>query len=220
MDRATFVVPLRVSLFPLGPPRSKVRVSKSIPHREMVSANRVIVVPNHLGADVAEQHELYKHVKRSLSTSVNVQVLCTVPNPYDSNTKRWERVWLSVLRDAIAKDSNISLLGHGSGADACLRLLEEEYIGGGFACFLPTSDEYYAGERHGRAYHWESIRGHVGNGRIGLVTSSWCASRAENEVLAERLSASMVVELNTRCAKEVHALLLSAIWHVCGVRPS
>lgn len=218
MDRTAFVIPLRVSLFPLVPLRSRARISKCNAQRTSMAAKRVIWVPNHVGKNVAEQDELYKRVTHSLPNWFNVQMLSTIPNPYDSNTKRWERVWLSMLRDAIGGHSNVCVLGHGSGADACLRLLEDERIDGdgGFVCVLPTSDEYYAGERHGRAYHWDSIRDHVGSGRIALITSTRFASRAENSVLVERLGASMVVDISTTNADELEAVVCRAIRHGCG----
>lgn len=110
----------------------------------------------------------------------------SLPNPYDSNTKRWERVWLSVIREAVSTP-HIALIGLGTGADAALRFLEGNRIDGGVLLVHPSGDEYFAGERHGRAYHWHDIRQNVA-GPVVLVRSPHVPAE-ENDSLLHALHA-------------------------------
>jgi len=89
-------------------------------------------------------------------SGVDVEVMEDFPNPYHTMTKRWENTWIEAMR-SFKPDENTVLIGHGSGAEAALRFIEEHKVKG---CILVATpgDEYYAGERHGRLYRWESIK--------------------------------------------------------------
>lgn len=129
-----------------------------------------------------------------------------MPNPYESNSKRWESVWLSTIRSAVHGKEPVSLLAHGTGADACLRFLEDNTVDGGVVLVAPTGDEYFAGERHGRAYHWQLIRDNA-RGRIALATSI-LVPEIENDKLTTCLQPAFVhsiPEMKGRYAAECDA---------------
>lgn len=149
--------------------------------------SRVLLVPDHLSPS---RPPWYGWLSSALAIPL---CIAPVPNPYESNSKRWERVWLSALRDATAPGD--LLLGHGSGADVVLRFLEER-TSDGVVLVLPSGDEYFAGERHGRKYHWELIRANVGDGGLGVVVSGATAGKEENDNLVNMLLADMVVEVD------------------------
>lgn len=148
--------------------------------------SRVLLVPDHLSPS---RPLWYSWLSSSLPLPL---FIAPVPNPYDSNSKRWERVWLTALRKATAPGD--LLLGHGSGADVVLRFLEGTSADG-VVLVLPSGDEYFAGERHGRRYHWERIRANVGDGGLGVVVSEAAAGKEENDNLANMLRADMVLEV-------------------------
>lgn len=146
-------------------------------------ASGVVLVPDHL---TPHRPPWYAWLSSCLPVPVSI---APVPNPYASNSKRWERVWLSTLREVTSPGD--ALLGHGSGADVVLRYLEEGRAQG-VVLVLPSSDEYFAGERHGRRYHWEAIRRNVGADGIRVVVSTATAEREENENLMTMLAAEGV----------------------------
>lgn len=64
------------------------------------------------------------------------------------------------LRVQVEEDARLGplwIVADGTGADAVLRLLEDSSEVDG-AILLAPCDEYFAGERHGRPYHWGWIR--------------------------------------------------------------
>ena len=93
-------------------------------------------------------------------------------------------MWLSAIRAAVEKEP-VTLVAHGTGADACLRYLENHEVHGGVVILCPTSDEYFAGERHGRPYHWQLIRENT-YGKVALIVSPKVED-AENEKLKDGL---------------------------------
>lgn len=142
------------------------------------AANRLILIPHNVSApkfDTPPPNSLTYPLHR-----------VPLPDPYDSNTKRWERVWLSIIREA-APDSDVALIGLGTGADATLRFLERHSINHGVLLVHPSGDEYFAGERHGRAYHWHNIRRNVA-GSVILVRDPRVPTE-ENENLLHALHA-------------------------------
>lgn len=77
------------------------------------------------------------------------------------------------------------MIGHGTGADALLRCLERSTAWG--AILITPCDEYHAGERHGRPYHWTDIRQncshfleHLYSTDDGFVSASESAFVARN----------------------------------------
>jgi len=103
-------------------------------------------------------------------SNLSVSILNEFPNPYESNSKRWERIWMEFLHQNLIKfksnSDSVILIGHGSGADAVLRYLEEHSVDG--AVIICASDEYHAGERHGREYHRDLILSNCNKFFIGF----------------------------------------------------
>lgn len=142
------------------------------------AADRLILIPHNVAAskfDASPPSSLLYPLHR-----------VPLPNPYESNTKRWERVWLSIIREA-ASSSDVALIGLGTGADATLRFLEGHGVDHGVLLVHPSGDEYFAGERHGRAYHWYNIRQNVA-GPIILVRDPYIPAE-ENDNLLHALHA-------------------------------
>ena len=157
------------------------------PHQSN-NTKRVLFIPDRIHQQPPQLPSWYEWLKKVLPPStVLLQSVKHMPNPYESNSKRWEAIWLDIISQAINDNMNVSLIAQGSGADACLRFLESNSIPGAVILILPTSDEYYAGERHGRPYHWSLISNNVKAGRIALVTSTVAASQEENESLVNAL---------------------------------
>ncbi|KAJ8907894.1 hypothetical protein NDN08_007997 [Rhodosorus marinus] len=143
-----------LSCFVCGPlllPRRSARIGKL--SCGQTPPSRVVIVPNNQFT-ISSADAWYSWLKDEVS--FDVEVAESFPNPYDANTKRWERVWLNYLRDELKIDSSTITIGHGSGADALLRFLEN-YPAYGSILVAPC-DEYHAGERHGRPHHWVDIR--------------------------------------------------------------
>jgi len=136
---------------------------------------RILIVPDHdhLTSATPMEPGWYQWLSQSLS-HYQVETLRDFPDPYASNTKRWESVWLGHLRRSLGfvlreddtpgspqpplSSSSSYLVGHGTGADAVLRLMETEaaeFVSG--VILLGPCDEYFAGERHGRRFHWTQI---------------------------------------------------------------
>lgn len=181
-------------------------------------SQRIILIPDRIRLKPPELPAWTRHLSNSLSADyATLDPIRTMPNPYDSNSKRWESVWISAIHDAIAGDDKVCLLGHASGADACLRYMEKNPIAGGLVLLQPTSDEYYAAERHGRAYYWQLIRDNVRNGRIALATSAKSAPPEENENIVTKLrpvshvSLEYSLEDNTRLASDILHLIHQAL---------
>ncbi|CAM9177340.1 unnamed protein product [Phaeothamnion confervicola] len=86
--------------------------------------------------------------------------VCTMPDPYLYNNKRYESYWLDFLeKELIIRDATL-VIAHGSAADALLRFLEKSQTAG---CLLVSpADTYTAGERHGRPYVWPIIADNAG----------------------------------------------------------
>eukprot|EP00467_Chlorarachnion_reptans_P009896 CAMPEP_0114514886 /NCGR_PEP_ID=MMETSP0109-20121206/16409_1 /TAXON_ID=29199 /ORGANISM="Chlorarachnion reptans, Strain CCCM449" /LENGTH=235 /DNA_ID=CAMNT_0001694989 /DNA_START=151 /DNA_END=858 /DNA_ORIENTATION=+ len=123
------------------------------PPKEKAVRRRILVIPDNKSGKV-----WYGNLATSVRT--DVELAMDFPNPYDSMTKRWERIWIDSIR-SYEPDSNTVLVGHGSGAEAVLRFLEDHKVLGAILVATP-GDEYYAGERHGRLYRWESIKSNSG----------------------------------------------------------
>ncbi|KAA8498829.1 hypothetical protein FVE85_6414 [Porphyridium purpureum] len=130
----------------------------------------------------------------AVDASTEVSVLRGLPYLYDSNSKRWERVWLEELKQHLSFGTDKTIIiAHGSGADALLRLLEEEAIGAdvrvGVVLIAPTTRLYHAGERHPRSYRVMRIAKNVGRNKFFIVYSDNdpFASQTECEALCEDL---------------------------------
>eukprot|EP00466_Bigelowiella_natans_P016691 jgi/Bigna1/89114/estExt_fgenesh1_pg.C_440021 len=114
---------------------------------------RIIIVPSNKDDSSLWYRNLGSHLR------TEVQLMEDFPNPYHTMTKRWERIWIDAMRE-FQPDENTVLIGHMSGAEAVLRFIEDHRVAGVILVATP-GDEYYAGERHGRLYRWESIRGNT-----------------------------------------------------------
>lgn len=149
----------------------------------------LVLVPDHFSQSTPRW---YKNLQAQIPNK-NVHLL-QMPNPYESNTKRWESVWLGVIRESTQQASGkVCLLGHGSGADACLRFLENDSVESGVVLLAPTGDEYFAGERHGRSYYWDLVRSHVGAGIV--LAPSATLNRTERQSLVKNLMPTLVYNL-------------------------
>lgn len=89
-------------------------------------------------------------------------VLKDMPDPYDAR----ESVWLPFLLEVCKADENTIIIGHSSGAEACMRLLENhKLLGAVLVCACHTDlgceSEAIAGY-YNRPWNWEAIKGHVG----------------------------------------------------------
>lgn len=167
---------------------------------------RTILVPDRIGTSASYAIPawgawLSKHLP---ATFGELQILESMHNPYDSNTKRWERVWLDGLRTAVGDGMNVTLVAHGSGADACMRLLENHCIQKGVVLIMPSGDEYFAGERHGRPYHWAAIRNNVLQGGFALGLSTNSASEEENCNVQALLNAHCAMHIDTALGRMSH----------------
>jgi hypothetical protein len=81
-----------------------------------------------------------------------------MPDPYDAK----ESIWLPFIKKDLGCDENTILIGHSSGAEATMRLLETEKVVGAVLvspCVTDLGDE---GERasgyYNRPWQWEKIR--------------------------------------------------------------
>uniref|UniRef100_A0A7S2ZPF9 Uncharacterized protein n=1 Tax=Rhodosorus marinus TaxID=101924 RepID=A0A7S2ZPF9_9RHOD len=177
--------------------------------------SRVVIVPNNQYT-ISSAKAWYSWLKDEVS--LDVEVAESFPNPYDANTKRWERVWLNYMRDELKIDSSTIAIGHGSGADALLRFLENYPAYG--SILIAPGDEYHAGERHGRPHHWVDIRRnclhfieHIYSIDDGFVTegeSRFVASQLKAKALElrgrGRLSDSQFPEVKTILTAHLQSL--------------
>mmetsp|Transcript_1311 Transcript_1311/g.3603 ORF Transcript_1311/g.3603 Transcript_1311/m.3603 type:complete len:263 (-) Transcript_1311:125-913(-) len=125
-------------------------------------------------------------------SNIELHVMSDFPDPYEYNSKRWEQTWLDYIRRAancedLGSSAKVVLIGHGSGADAVLRFLEDD-VHVSFAILISPTDEYYAGERHGRAYHWNAIASSCQKPIYVLISSTATATAlAEAHTVAAKL---------------------------------
>lgn len=224
---STFISPTlphtHINLIPLAISSINCSQRKTPSQRYANNTKRILFIPDRIHQKAPQLPAWYEWLQKSFPSSTRVvESLENMPNPYESNSKRWEAIWLDVITQAVGNGTNVSLVGQGSGADACLRFLEANRVDGAVVLLLPTSDEYYAGERHGRAYHWSLILDNVKSGKIALATSPVAAPQEENESLVKALQPGRVVLLQRQMGRYLEQnvaedLLDLITWAVTGV---
>ena len=85
-----------------------------------------------------------------------------MPDPYDAK----EKIWIPFIRNELKADENTLLIGHSSGAEAAMRLLETDKLGGVIlvsACYtdLGSENEKLSGY-YDRPWLWEKIKQNAG----------------------------------------------------------
>ena len=117
---------------------------------------------------VTDNPWLYDHIISVDKSLENLITLTNMPNVYTYNTKRYEVLWLTFMREQLNLSTAKLVVAHGSSAEALLRYLESDPL---MCCILvDCSDIYTAGERHGRDYRFSKIMINCKN--ITLVSTS------------------------------------------------
>jgi hypothetical protein len=118
--------------------------------------------PSLMGFSTPTLHGRQKYYRSSSSSSVYCSMnFLDMPSIYESNTKRFEVLWLQYMKDNLDLSSYDVVIGHGSSAEALLRYMERDLGRDGplkSVVVLDAADIYTAGERHGRRYHYQRIK--------------------------------------------------------------
>jgi len=125
--------------------------------------NRVIIVPGN-GCTPVNSCNWYLWLKEKIDSSENLQqkniqvILEDMPDPYDAH----ETVWVPFIINELGADRNSIVVGHSSGAEATMRLLETNRLGGAILVSACHSDLGLESERisgyYSRPWQWEKIR--------------------------------------------------------------
>eukprot|EP01041_Mallomonas_annulata_P008492 gene8492-17509_t len=120
---------------------------------------RVVIIPG-CGVTNVLVANWYFFMKQQLESSGKFSnvILNNMPDPIDAH----ESVWLPYLRKEIGIDENTIIIGHSSGAEAAMRLLETDRVLGMVlvaACHtdLGIEHERIAGY-YSRPWEWEKIK--------------------------------------------------------------
>lgn len=131
-----------------------------------LSIKKVIIIPGNgcFDADTINWYgwfrdELEKNKKNKQKKNNTYEVILPkcMPDPYDAK----EKVWIPFIRDELKADENTLLIGHSSGAEAAMRLLETDKLAGIIlvsACYtdLGIESEKISGY-YDRPWLWEKM---------------------------------------------------------------
>lgn len=127
-------------------------------------------------------------------------VLRDFPDPWEAKRE----IWLKFMKEELLVGPDTVLVGHSSGAQAAMRLAEEEVIGGLVLVAACHSDLGDAGERasgyyppKGGPWNWANIRRNTGWIVQLHSTDDPLVPVSEGRVVAEELQ-SRYIELNGR----------------------
>ena len=110
----------------------------------------VMIVPGN-GATNVYNSNWYSYMKVELEKSGKFDsvILQNMPDPIHAK----ENIWVPYIKSIVDRDNNIVLIGHSSGAEAIMRLLEETVVLGVIliaACHTDLGDE---SERNAGIFH-------------------------------------------------------------------
>lgn len=136
----------------------------------MLSDLRVIICPGNGCTSDIQYCNWYGFAANKLQTSgLFKEVLCEVmPDPIDAK----ETIWVPHLLNSMKADSKTIIIGHSSGAEACMRLLESNHLFGAVlvsACYtdLGEPSETISGY-YNRPWLWEEIKKNV-DSTFGII---------------------------------------------------
>eukprot|EP00285_Hemiselmis_virescens_P013689 CAMPEP_0173395772 /NCGR_PEP_ID=MMETSP1356-20130122/33312_1 /TAXON_ID=77927 ORGANISM="Hemiselmis virescens, Strain PCC157" /NCGR_SAMPLE_ID=MMETSP1356 /ASSEMBLY_ACC=CAM_ASM_000847 /LENGTH=182 /DNA_ID=CAMNT_0014354621 /DNA_START=46 /DNA_END=594 /DNA_ORIENTATION=+ len=122
-----------------------------------MAAARVLILPGN-GCTPIKSANWYAWLQRSLKDK-GVDCFCeNMPDPHEAK----ESIWLPFIRDTMKADSNCVLVGHSSGAEAAMRLMETTKVRGAVlvaACHtdLGIESEAISGY-YNRPWQWQKIK--------------------------------------------------------------
>ncbi|CAF1500144.1 unnamed protein product [Rotaria magnacalcarata] len=125
-----------------------------------IERQRIVIVPG-MGCVPVQECNWYSWLQQELekdSTGQFSVILEDMPDPYTAR----ESHWLPFIRNTLKVDEKTILVGHSSGCEAIMRLLEKEKVHGVIlvaACHTDLNDE---NERksgyYNRPWDWDTIR--------------------------------------------------------------
>jgi len=126
---------------------------------------RIVIVPGN-GCTPIHEANWYAQMKEAcLASDLFSEVVMPeyeMPDPYGAK----ETIWVPFILDELKADANTILIGHSSGAEAAMRLLEEHAL---FGCILVCACHTDLGEPneasagyYARPWQWEAIRANSG----------------------------------------------------------
>lgn len=131
-----------------------------------IGSKDVIFLPD-VGVDECRRF-FYSDISQLLLPQSMNMTFKDMPNIYELNTKRYEVQWINYMRHELALNQYDLIIAHGTSADAMLRYVESNHVSK--LLLVDGSNLYTAGERHGRAYHYELMKRNVRS--FGLLSTS------------------------------------------------
>lgn len=124
------------------------------------SFNKIIILPGN-GCDDIKRSNWYSWLQKELQRSLSgreVRVICeAMPDPYEAK----EEVWVPHILEEFKCDYKTVLIGHSSGAEAIMRLIEKKKVFGVFLVSACHTDLGLESERvsgyYNREWEWEKM---------------------------------------------------------------
>ncbi|UJR24808.1 hypothetical protein I4U23_006183 [Adineta vaga] len=125
---------------------------------------RILIIPG-MGCTPVENCNWYswlkEHLEKDPSGKFDV-ILEDMPDPHAAR----ESYWLPFIRDTLKSDEKTILVGHSSGCEAIMRLIEKDKVRGVIlvaACHTDLGDENErASEYYNRPWNWDVMRSNAG----------------------------------------------------------
>jgi hypothetical protein len=168
--------------------------------------------PSLMGSSTPTLHGRQKYYRSSSSSSVYCSMnFLDMPSIYESNTKRFEVLWLQYMKDKLDLSSYDVVVAHGSSAEALLRYMERDLGRDGplkSVVVLDATDIYTAGERHGRRYHYQRIKRNSLTNHV-LVTNTSPVADAAAAAASLALKSELYIKRNRDNDHDVSAQIES-----------
>lgn len=125
----------------------------------MSSNIRVVILPGNGCTDVYNSNWYgWMQMKLEETKMFSEVILENMPDPYEAKSE----IWLPFIKDVLKADMNTIIIGHSSGAVACMRYLENEKL---FGCVLVSTCYTDLGEENERIsnyynkpWKWDEIK--------------------------------------------------------------
>ncbi|CAF1300558.1 unnamed protein product [Adineta steineri] len=129
-------------------------------NNQEIERQRIVIIPG-MGCTPVRECNWYAWLQEKLwndSPEKFTVILEDMPDPH----KARESYWLPFIRDALKIDEKTILIGHSSGCEAIMRLLEKDKVRGVIlvaACHTDLGDEgEKESEYYNRPWDWDTIK--------------------------------------------------------------
>jgi predicted alpha/beta hydrolase family esterase len=154
-------------------------------------ATSVIIVPGN-GCTPVRACNWYGWLHKKLQEAGHKAVLRDMPDPYEAK----EKIWLPFMRE-MGADENAVIVGHSSGAEAAMRLIETDRVRGVCLVAACHTDLGIASETvsgyYSRPWQWERMRANAGWVSQFLDERDCFIPAEEGRHVAESLGTELIV---------------------------